>query len=129
MSILQKEAELKEIVQLVGPDALPQADRILLETARMLREDYLQQNAFHEVDSFCSSRKQFLMMDTILKFHGKCVEANRKGVPSAQLAELKAKEEISRMKYVPEKEIESKAADIKKEYERDVEKLSKGSSQ
>ncbi len=129
MGILQKEAELKEIVQLVGPDALPQGDRILLETARMLREDYLQQNAFHEVDSFCSSKKQFLMMDTILKFHGRCVEANRKGVPAAQLAEINAKAEISRMKYVPEKEIEAKAAEIRKEYEKDVDKLAKGSSQ
>ena len=59
MSLLQKEAELQEIVQLVGPDALPDRERVILEIARMLREDFLQQDAYHEVDSYCSPKKQY----------------------------------------------------------------------
>ena len=123
MNILQKEAELKEIVQLVGPDALPESDRIILETARMLREDILQQNAYHEVDTFCSNRKQYDMLDTILKFHAKSLAANRKGVTAAKILELKVKEDISRMKYVPEKDAEEKLRGIREDLGNMLEKL------
>jgi len=126
MNILQKEAELKEIVQLVGPDALPESDRIILETARMLREDMLQQNAFHEIDTFCSSKKQYGMLETILKFHAKTLEANRKGVPAGKILELKVKDEISRMKYVPEAEAEEKLKGIRGELDARLEELEKG---
>jgi len=126
MSILQKEAELKEIVQLVGPDALPESDRITLETARMLREDMLQQNAYHEVDTYCSSKKQYQMLDTIIKFHAKSLETNRKGVPAAKIVDLKIKEEISRMKYVPEGEIDAKLKAIHHEFNTQLDALAKG---
>ena len=69
MSILQKETELQEIVQLVGPDALPESEKVILEVARMLREDFLQQFAFDEVDAYCPPKKQYWMLKTILTFH------------------------------------------------------------
>ena len=69
MAILQKEAELQEIVQLVGPDALPEAREVILEVARMLREDFLQQFAFDEVDAYCPPKKQYWMLKAILAFY------------------------------------------------------------
>ncbi|MCK4778191.1 MAG: V-type ATP synthase subunit A, partial [Actinomycetia bacterium] len=100
MSILQKETELQEIVQLVGPDALPESERAVLEVARMLREDYLQQFAFHEVDSYCPLEKQFNMLKAILTFSRVTVEALRRGVVLNQILEMPFKEEISRMKEI-----------------------------
>ncbi len=67
MALLQKESELQEIVKLVGPDALPPRERATLESARMIREDFLQQSAFHEVDTYCSGKKQYEMLKTYLK--------------------------------------------------------------
>ena len=68
MKLLQKEAELKDIVQLVGEDALPDAERIMLDIGRMLREDYLRQSAFDEIDAYTSLKKQSIMLSTILHF-------------------------------------------------------------
>ena len=75
MSILQKETELQEIVQLVGPDALPESEKIILEVARMLREDFLQQFAFDEVDAYCPPKKQYWILKTILAFNDAAVSA------------------------------------------------------
>ncbi len=99
MAILQKEAELKEIVQLVGPDALPEEDKVLMETAKSLREDYLQQNAYHEVDSFCSLKKQDLMLKSILRLHVQMHEALKQGVKKNKMDDLAVKEKIARFKY------------------------------
>ncbi len=98
MSLLQKESELQEIVQLVGPDALPEADKIVLEVARMLREDYLQQFAFDEIDGFCPLEKQFWMLKTIVSFYEATVKAHQKGVVLRQVLDLPFKGEIARLK-------------------------------
>jgi len=102
MKILQEEAELAEIVKLVGVDSLSAGDRITLETARSLREDFLHQNAFHDVDSYCSSTKMNTMLKLILKLHHLSLDALEGGVPFDELAKMKIKEEIARSKYIPE---------------------------
>jgi V/A-type H+-transporting ATPase subunit A len=104
MVLLQKESELQEIVQLVGPDALPESEQITLETTRMIREDFLQQNAYHEVDTYCSPFKQFEMLKTILTFQKEAYSALERGAASQDIIALPVKEEIGRMKFVPEDE-------------------------
>lgn len=112
MEILQKESELKEIVMLVGPDALPERERITLEGARMIREDFLQQNAYHPVDTYCSAKKQISMLKTILMFYEKGVEAINKGVQISDIVKLPIMDEIARMKTIPENEAEAKIKEI-----------------
>lgn len=112
MALLQKEAELQEIVQLVGPDALPDRERIILESTRMIREDFLQQNAYHEVDTYCSPQKQYGMLRTIMNFHQETTSALEKGASIDELANLKVKEDIGRMKYIPEAEFEGRMKEI-----------------
>jgi len=80
MSILQKEAELQEIVQLVGPDALAPRERLTLEVARLVREAFLQQNAYADVDSYCPPKKQYIMLSTILEFREKAEKALDRGM-------------------------------------------------
>ena len=108
MGLLQKESELQEIVQLVGPDALPENEQITLETTRMLREDFLQQNAYHEVDTYCSPLKQFGLLNTILMFQKEAINALERGASSKDIIELPVKEEIGRLKFVPEDEFPEK---------------------
>ena len=98
MFLLQKEVELQEIVQLVGPDALPDTEKAILEVTRMIREDFLQQSAFDEIDSFCPLEKQYLMLKTILAFHDAMTEALGKGVSLQQVLDLPVKTAIARMK-------------------------------
>jgi V/A-type H+-transporting ATPase subunit A len=112
MALLQKESELQEIVQLVGPDALPDKERITLESTRMIREDFLQQNAYHEVDTYCSPTKQYQMLETILIFQEKAVAALERGAASSDLTNLKVKEEIGRMKFIPEDEFDAAIKEI-----------------
>ncbi|OYT25880.1 MAG: V-type ATP synthase subunit A [Candidatus Altiarchaeales archaeon ex4484_96] len=100
MTILQKESELEEIVQLVGPDALPERERVVLDVARMLREDFLQQNAFHEVDTFCPLDKQHAMLEVILRFHEKALAAVEAGMTLEEISKLDVVDDISKMKYV-----------------------------
>jgi len=121
MGLLQKEAELKEIVQLVGPDALPEEDKLILDTTKSLREDYLQQNAYHEVDTFCDIKKQHIMLKTILGLHDLGIEAVSKGVKVNDIAKLEVKEKIARMKYV--KDIEKEVGEISKEIDAEIKKL------
>lgn len=117
MALLQKEAELQEIVQLVGPDALPEKERVVLEGARVIREDFLQQSAFHEVDTYCSAKKQFKMLSTMLTFYDSALDAVNKGISAKEIAELEIKDDLARMKYVPEKDINKTIADIEKKIE------------
>jgi V/A-type H+-transporting ATPase subunit A len=98
MYLLQKEVELQEIVQLVGPDALPESEKAILEITRMIREDFLQQSAYHDIDSFCSLEKQYWMLRTILSFHDRVDQAMGKGIPLAKILKLPVKTEIGRMK-------------------------------
>ncbi len=98
MRLLQKEEQLQEIVQLVGPDALPDNERLILEVTKMLREDFLQQNAYHEVDAFCPIEKQTMMLEVILAFYLLSQEALARGADIRALAALKVKDAIARMK-------------------------------
>jgi V/A-type H+/Na+-transporting ATPase subunit A len=102
MYLLQKEVELQEIVQLVGPDALPESEKAILEVTRMIREDFLQQSAYHEVDSFCALGKQYWMLRAILRFHEKMAEAMGRGVALEKLLKLPVKIQIGRMKEDPD---------------------------
>lgn len=108
MTTLQKESELQEIVQLIGADALPERERAILEIARMIREDYLQQHAYHKVDSYCSIEKQLLMSKVISRFAERMLEAVDRGIGVEKLIKVQVKDEIARMKYLPEDEFKSK---------------------
>lgn len=110
MALLQKEAELQEIVQLVGPDALPEKEQAVLLVSKMLREDFLQQNAYSDIDARCSLEKQHKMLKTILKFHERCANALDSGVQLKKISDLPSKAKIGRMKEIPE----SKLADFDK---------------
>ena len=113
MTLLQKEAELQEIVQLVGPDALPDRERVILEIARMLREDFLQQDAYHEVDSYCSPLKQYNMLKIIMTFYKKGLDAVAKGADPAGISAVTVKGDIARMKYLTDDEfINTKVPEI-----------------
>ncbi len=106
LRILQEESELEEIVRLVGIDALSPKDRLTLEIARSIKEDFLHQNAFHEVDTYTSLKKQFLMLESILLFFELAMEAIASDVPLDLILEQDVREEIARMKYHPEEEID-----------------------
>lgn len=123
MAILEKESELQEIVQLVGQDALPEADRALLEVARMIREDYLQQHAYHEVDSYCPKEKQFLMLKVIIKFYTEVQKAIESGISASRIMGLKIKDEIARMKYEPNQQFSKRYEELIKSTENEFESL------
>jgi len=106
MALLQKEAELQEIVQLVGPDALPEKEQLVLNSAKMIREDFLQQSAYHEVDTYTSFEKQHLMLKTILRFDERAHGALDLGVQLKRVLEMNVKDKIGRMKEVPESELD-----------------------
>ena len=101
IEMLQKEAQLEEIVRLVGPDALPERERTVLESARMMREDLLQQFAFHEVDTYCPIEKQLGMLKLVLKFYENSLEAVNRGVSVEEVKKLPIKDEIAGMKRIP----------------------------
>jgi V/A-type H+-transporting ATPase subunit A len=100
MYLLQKEVELQEIVQLVGPDALPESEKAILEVTRMIREDFLQQSAYSDVDSFCPLTKQYWMLSAILAYEKAVSGAMERGVTLRQIATLPLKAGIARMKEV-----------------------------
>ncbi len=106
LAILQKEAELEELVRLVGAEALPEEDKLVLEVARMIREDFLQQNAFHEIDTYCPPRKASMMMRAILLFYDLGLEAIQRGVTVEKIREMKSRARIARMKEIPNKGFE-----------------------
>jgi V/A-type H+/Na+-transporting ATPase subunit A len=105
LGLLQKEAELQEIVQLVGVDALPEREKATLDVARMLREDYLQQSAYDPVDTFTSIQKQLRMLRAILSFGDREQEAVERGATVLQMQKLPVRTKLSRMKWVPEAEL------------------------
>jgi V/A-type H+-transporting ATPase subunit A len=98
MALLQQEVELLEIVRLVGPDALAEAERAVLAAARMLREDFLQQSAYHEVDRFCPKEKAYWMLKALLDFYQRMQAALEAGVPLEKIAALPVVTELARMK-------------------------------
>jgi V/A-type H+-transporting ATPase subunit A len=101
MALLQRDEELREIVMLVGPDALSESQRVILEAARMIKEDFLIQSALHPVDSYCSPEKTFQLMGLIMKFYEKMKTSTEKGVPLQRALEVPAKNEIARAKIQP----------------------------
>ncbi|MFZ2146070.1 MAG: V-type ATP synthase subunit A [Sedimentisphaerales bacterium] len=110
MSLLEQEAELLEIVRLVGAEALSPQDRLALETSRSIREDFLHQNAFHKVDTYTSMDKQYEMLKTVLHFHKQALAAIEAGVETAEIFKLPVREEIARAKYIPHESVEKVAA-------------------
>ncbi len=122
MTILQEEANLDEIVRLVGVDALSYEDRLTMEAAKSIREDYLQQDAFDDVDTYASLKKQYKMLNLILECYRLSQEALRKGADFDDIIAIQAREAIGRMKYIPEKEI-SKIDDIYKAMKEQLDKL------
>ncbi|MFH1880719.1 MAG: V-type ATP synthase subunit A [Bacillota bacterium] len=110
MLVLQEEAELQEIVQLVGMDALSWKDRLTMEVARSIREDYLHQNAYDDVDTYTSTKKQFLMLGLILEFHLKGRQALDAGANLSDVIGLPVRERIGRAKYIPEEQLSQFAA-------------------
>ncbi len=104
MEILQKESELQEIVQLVGSDALPEDQQLTMEVARMLREIFLQQNAFHPVDTFCTMEHQYRLIKAILKYSDMANNALESGVPLEDIISVKSKDDLSKVKF--EKELD-----------------------
>ena len=112
MSLLQDEAELEEIVKLVGMDALSAPDRLKLEAARSIREDYLHQNAFHDVDTYTSLKKQHAMMQVIMEFYEQSLEALRAGAHINKIVAMPVREKIGRLKYVAEEKVANEVKDI-----------------
>jgi len=120
IGMMQMEAELEEIVKLVGPDALPEPERAVLEAARMMREDFLQQFAFHEVDTYCPVEKQLGMFKIVLDFYRNSAEAAKRGVAVSEIMKLPIKDAIAGMKRLPpekfQKEYKSLQRQLKEQF-------------
>ncbi|MHA1332559.1 MAG: V-type ATP synthase subunit A [Candidatus Odinarchaeia archaeon] len=126
MAILEKEEELKEIVQLVGPDALPESERVILEAARMIREDYLQQSAIHPIDTFCPLDKMYLMLRIIMKFYHNMRKMIDKGVSIKSIIQLPIVDKIARMKIIPydnKDKMRQEFAEIEREMDKQFEEI------
>ncbi len=121
VKILGEEANLEEIVKLVGMDALSASDRLKLEIARSIREDFLHQNAFHEVDTYTSLNKQFLMLNLIFKFQETANELITNGVEVEEILKFKSREKIGRFKYVEKDDLEKEYEEILKEMAKEAE--------
>jgi V/A-type H+-transporting ATPase subunit A len=106
MSILQKEAELLEIVRLIGMEALSDQERLIMETAKSLREDFLQQNAFDNADAFTSLKKQFLLLKLIMRFNDFAAGELEKGIEAETLFALPVMAEIAKAKFIPEDDLD-----------------------
>lgn len=122
MSVLQEESELDEIVRLVGMDALSPKDRLTMETAKSIREDYLHQNAFHDIDTFTSLKKQYEMLKLILDCYHQGIDALNSDVELNDILKLPVREQIGRAKYIEEQELD-KLNDIKAELKREMNEL------
>ena len=122
MALLQEESNLQEVVRLVGRDSLSEADQLKLEVAKSLREDFLQQNAFHEVDTYCSLPKQFKMLNLILGFYDEAKKALDAGVYLDEILKIESREGISRSKNISENELE-KFDELFETVKADIEKL------
>ena len=124
MSLLAQEQGLQEVVRLVGRDALSDDDKLKLNVTKSIREDYLQQNAFHDVDTYCSLKKQNIMLDLILYNYDRSIEALANGVDLSEIEKLPVHERITRAKFVSEEELE-KLADIKEQIDQEIGNLQK----
>ena len=127
MNYLQEEDKLLEIVQLVGSDALPEKQQLVLEISRMIREFLLQQNAFHEVDTFCSPHKSYLMIKSVLLYADLAQAAVERQVPVKKLLDVRSKDRIGEAKF--DKNYEKLLKEIQKEIETEIEKIVGGGRQ
>ncbi|MHA1246169.1 MAG: V-type ATP synthase subunit A [Candidatus Thorarchaeota archaeon] len=123
MAILQKDQELREIVQLVGPDALPESERATLEAARMIKEDFLTQSALHEIDTYCPIGKTYRMLRIIINFARKMSEAVRMGASVRRILEFSVLDNIARMKIAPWDSYESTMDAIEQKMEQEFDAL------
>jgi V/A-type H+-transporting ATPase subunit A len=123
MTLLQREEELKEIVQLVGPDALPETEKVILEAARMIREDYLMQSALHPVDSYCDPTKSYRLLRVIIKFYENVKKAVSLGVPIREMLKLSTYDEIARLKIVEQSKIKEVFDEVEKRIDGQFESL------
>ena len=123
MGLLQRDEELREIVMLVGPDALSESQRVILEAARMIKEDFLIQSALHPVDSYCSPEKTLQLMSLIMKFYEKMRVSTEKGVPLQRALEVSAKESIARAKIQPSETFGYFAKELSTRMDHEFEKL------
>jgi len=121
MEILQKESELQEIVQLVGSDALPDDQQLTLEVARMIREYFLQQNAYHPVDTFCKMDKQYRLMKAIMKYSDLANTALESGIPLEDIISVKSKDELAKVKF--EAEFDKRLDDILSTMDKEFEEI------
>ena len=126
MSILQQESELQEIVRLVGQDALSAADRLTMETAKMIREDFLQQNAFVDIDSYSEYRRQYLLLSMVLNYDTLCREALEKGADMQKLISIPARVAVGRAKSVPSDEYEAVYAKIREDMNTQIKEIIAG---
>ena len=126
MALLQEESELDEIVRLVGIDALSFRDRLTLESTRSIREDYLHQNAFHEIDTYSSPKKQYLLLKSILAFYDKSLVALQEDAPFSKLVKMPVREKIGRLKYVPEEDVQVQYDLILSELDHQIRALTEG---
>lgn len=125
MALLQKESELQEIIKLVGPDALPARERAVLESARMIRENFLQQSAFHEVDTYCPGKKQYEMLRLMMKFSDLIGEAASKNVSMDKIFEMKSREVLSRSGTVNNEEFEKRFKQLEADMQKEIDVLIK----
>ena len=123
MGILQQDAELQEIVQLVGPDALSDRQRVVLEVAKMIKEDYLMQHAYHPIDTYCSMEKAYHMLKIIIEFYERAMKCVDKGIPFRKIASLPVIESIARMKIQPIEGFENYAKKLMREMEKEFSEL------
>lgn len=121
MELLQKEAELQEIVQLVGSDALPEDQQLILEIARMVREYFLQQNAYHEVDTYCPMDKQYKLLKAIMLWGDKAQTALENNIPVEEILKLKSKDELAKVKF--EKDFDKALKEITNSMEEEFDHL------
>lgn len=112
MALLQEEAELNEIVQMVGMDALSAPDRLKMEAARSIREDFLHQNSFHDVDTYTSLKKQLLMMRLVLAYYDQSMEALKNGANVQGLIKMPVREQIGRYKYIVEEKLDAEYENV-----------------
>ena len=115
MTLLQEEAELEEIVKMVGMDALSPGDRLKMEAARSIREDFLHQNSFHEVDTYTSLKKQYMMMKLVNAFYDRAVDALSQGASLQKLISMPVREQVGRFKYVKEDALDQEFAKVEEE--------------
>ena len=125
MALLQRDEELREIVMLVGPDALSESQRVILEAARMIKEDFLIQSALHPVDSYCSPEKTFRLMWLIMKFYDRMKNVVDKGISLQRALDLPAKDEIARAKIHPSETFDQLAGGLEVKIEQQFQDLTK----